>query len=269
VHDFLRELQGHLKVKTSTSYKSEKPDTPVLVTFHVSNSASPGSGHGSEIVFEDVRLYIRTESEGEIVKELGRLGPQESTAVEHRISYLDLIQLAYRIEGHASPAALFAVRSPEGYLNQQGHVDMPFEGYLTVLQEANLHKWLHGTLKGFQAPGPDTTLGEVRKQAQALRQPLEEISQTKERLQKLLSLFTSSLYSGDNKREAVIHHNRQVTSYLDEVSQAIGQLHRMLESHRTDEMGTISKDLARSLEQSALRLDQATESLKQAYLGGR
>lgn len=138
---------------------------------------------------------------------------------------------------------------------------MPVEGYITLLEETNLHEWLHDTLKGFQVPGPDTTLGDLRKQSQALSQSMGEIGNTKERLQKL-----SSLVARGKGREAIINHSRQVAAYLDEVNRAIGQLRQILESSRTETMRGTLDHLIPRLEESAVRLDQATEALKQEFV---
>lgn len=253
-----RELQRYLTVQTKTLYNGDLPDKPVLLTFTVANCASLSSPSGPEIVFEEVRLYIRTESDGEVVKELGRLGSQESVVAEHRVSYRDLIQLTHRVVGRVSPVTFLTVAS-EG-TPRQDDVNMPVVGYTTVLEETNLHKWLHDTLKGFQVPGPDTTLGDLRKQSQALLESTEEIRKTKERLQKLSSLVTPSTSKG---REAIIYHSRQVASYLDEVERAIGELRQNLESSRTETMRSTLNHLIPRLQESATRLDQATARLKQ------
>jgi hypothetical protein len=253
------ELQRYLTVETKISYISDQPDRPVLLTFTVANSASPPSPTGPEITFEEARLYIRTESDGEVVKELGRLGPRESAVAEHQVPYRDLIQLTHRVVGRVSPETFLTVAS-EG-TPRSDYVAMPVEGYVTVLEEANLHKWLHDTLKGFQVPGPDTTLGDLRKQSQALSESMGEIHKTKERLQKL-----SSLAAWGKGREAIIKHSTQVTSYLDEVQRAIGQLLQILESSKTETMRSTLDRLIPGLEQSAMRLDEATEGLKQEFV---
>lgn len=256
-----KELQRYLTVQTKISYNGDQPDRPVLLTFTVTNSSSPPSPKGPEIVFEDVRLYICTEQDGEVLKDLGRMGPQKSAVAEHQVSYSNLVQLTHRVVGRVSPETFLTVASEGAPL--QHNVNMPVEGYVTVLEETNLHKWLHDTLTGFQVPGPDTTLGDLRKQSRALSESIGEISKATERLQKLSSLVTPSTSKG---REAIINHSRQVASYLNEVAGGIGQLRQILESSQTEGMRSSLDDLTRRLEQSATRMDQATKGLKQEFV---
>jgi len=254
--EFWQQLKRHLTVETRTSFNSDQSDRPVSLTFTVTNSASPASPGSPEIVFEKVVLGIRTESDGEVVKELGRLGPQDSVVVEHQAGYRDLIHLSHYVVGRVSPETLLTVRS-EGTLRLDD-VNMPLDGYATVMEETTLHKWLNDTLKALQLPGPDTTLGELRQQSQILSESNREIRTTKERLQKLAALI------GRGKtREAVMNHSKQVVSYLDEVDRAIGQVRQNLDSGRPETLKSTLDRLIPRLEQSAVSLDQATERFKQ------
>jgi len=251
-----KELQSYLTVQTTTSFESGDSTRPVSLTFTVTNSATSRPSQGPEIIFEDVKLYIRTQSDGEVLKELGKLGPQESSVAGHQVSYGDLIQLTHRVEGRVSPETFFTVAS-EGSLHQQD-VNLPVEGYVAVLDETNLNKWLDDILKGFLVPGPDTTLGNLKEQSQALSDAIGEIRETKERLQKLSSLVTRG-----RGREATMNHNKQVTTYLDGVDRAIGQLRQILESGQTEALkGALDHQVSR-LEEPAMKLGNATEELKQ------
>lgn len=253
-----KELQSYLTVQTTTSFASGQSSRPVSLTFTVTNSATSRPPQGPEIVFEDVKLYIRTESDGEVfevLKELGRLGPQELSEAAHQVSYGDLIWLTHRLEGRVSPETFFTV-TLEGSLRQQD-VNLPVEGYISVLDKTNLNKWLDDTLKGFLVPGPDTTLGDLKEQSQALSEATGEIRETKERLQKL-----SSLVARDKNHEAAVNHSKQAVTYLDGVDRAIGELRQVLESRHTERLKGTLDHLVSRLEQSAMKLGNATEELK-------
>ena len=254
-----RELQKYLTVETTTSFDSSQSTQPVCITFRVRNSAASRLPRGPEIVFEDVKLYIRSESEGESLTKLGRLEPQESKDVDTRRSYGDLIQLVHWVVGRVSQETFFTVASEGAPL--QIDANMPFEGYVAVLRDTNLNKWLGDTLKGFQMPDPDTTLGALKEQSQALSQASGEVREVKQRLQKL-----SSMVSRGKGREISMNHNRQVSAHLDGVDKAIGHIRRIMESGQVERLKAILDDHVSRLEQSALRLEKATEELKRGFV---
>ena len=141
------------------------------------------------------------------------------------------------------------------------NVDMPIEGYVSVIEMTDLKGWLDDALKGLPIPGPDTTLGALKEQSEALSQSILEMREIKQRLQKL-----SSLVARGKGRDISMNHNKHVTAHLDAAERGASHLRRILESGQVERFKAILDDHVSRLEQSAKRLDTATEELKRGII---
>ena len=177
--DLWKSLKDQLKVEIGVNVRevSDK-NSPVEVSFTVTNGASPSSVDHPEILFENLVLTICI-PRGSHDVEVGSLSAQDSVTHTEEIPYSELIDMDYNLEGTVSPNAFLRIRKAGTHGNTVG---MTIHAYLQLFTELSIHRWLDSTIKSFPVPGPETTLGELSELGNPLREAVLEIWDTERRL---------------------------------------------------------------------------------------
>ncbi|MBI2832213.1 MAG: hypothetical protein HYX79_08155 [Chloroflexi bacterium] len=251
-------LNAYLKVDVSVS-ENELPnrDNPVLIRFVVTNSAQ-NSEDQPEILFEEVRLRVGISPDWHVEK-LTNLAGGQSFSYEHRCTYSELSKIQWNIEGRVSPATLLQFRRRPDVVPRNHQLSVG--AYVGFLGEMNIHQWLKGTLKSLAAPGPDTTLAEMKAKEDSLSKSIGEISAAVQRLQDI------SLFIRANNREEFVRHMHLAQEYLQRTIQGYGELSRSLETRRAEHFSRIREDIVSKLTTQAEQLDKATAALANKFGG--
>ena len=73
--------------------------------------------------------------------------------------------------------------------------------YLQMFEDLAVHQWLESTIREFPIPGPETTLGEMARNAEPLNQAITAIQYTEQPLGRI-----DGFVGGHQDRERVSHH---------------------------------------------------------------
>ena len=250
--DMWRTLRDYLKVDIAANTRgvSDK-DTPVTVTFRVTNSAGLPAVDTPEIVFEDVVLTVRTPT-GSREIELGSLEPAESATHETKMTFTELIEMEYDARGRVSPRAFMGVHQAGRPSGQVVLIAIPV--YLQMLEDLAVHQWLE-SVREFPLPGPDTTLGELARLGEPLDQALKEIREAGARIQKISGLVER------RQRDGITRLQKILTDYLRRTSQGIAQIAQEVRSADQQKLrGTIAT-IATRLAREAERVDEEVEAV--------
>lgn len=247
------DLSNYLKVDTDIS-QDETPDAkyPTVIRFLVTNTAQTQEDL-PEIIFEEAHLNVGVPPDWHVETAKNLAGGQ-SFSYEHHCTYDAIMKLQWFIEGRVSPAALLQFRGrPNGIIRSS---QLSIKAYFDFFNQMNIHQWLEGTLKTLDAPGPDTTLAEMKAKEDSLRNIIGEIRTSAQQLQDFLGLVNYKNY-----REDILKHRNLIQEYLNRTEREIADLIQILRTQRTDGFKKACDNTIAKLTNQGNELDKATTEL--------
>ena len=181
------------------------------------------------------------------------LEPGHSITYEYTCTYSQVPSFAARIEATVSPYRFFryyqAIRAPTTYSKPA------VLAYLRAFNDLNVHSVLHSIIEA-PKPGPDTTLGELRKLIATLTKGATDAEAIRGRL--------SSLTNIDSLGEQERSHLKRVGIYLEQVVNACERVNEALLSTESEKMASALGALY-VVQEQATALNEATEELILTY----
>ena len=155
--------------------------------------------------------------------------------------------------------------SPEAFFrgNKRGRfpssgVALSLASYVYLFNDMDVHRWLNNTLRAMPIPGPETTMSDIQSMIDSLNQPIEEIRDAQERLNRITT-FVDDV--NGQTREALVQHGNLVHPYLEEVRRDISEIRQSLGSPDSQRLSALLAQIVANLDTQAARVDEATSGL--------
>lgn len=225
---------------------------PVIIKFTVTNNGQAQEDR-PEIIFEEVQLEVSVAPD-QWIEKTENLASGQSFTYEHHCSYDAIMQMQWFIKGRISPESLLQFRRKPTSINKKEQ--FPVDAYFDFLEQLNIHKWLDNPLKSLDAPGPDTTLAEMKEKEETLTNTISEIRGS---AQQLKDFFGFVNYK--KNRDDIIPYNNQIQEYLNITEREITELIKTLKSNRPDRFETVRNNIVAKLNSSTDSLNETTNLL--------
>ena len=247
------DLSNYLRVDTNISQVEEPiAKYPVMIRFLVTNTAQTQEDQ-PEIIFEEVQLKVGMPPEWH-VETVKNLEGGQSFSYDHPCAYDAIMKLQWSIEGKISPTVLMQFRrKPKSITRNQ---QLPIKAYFEFLSQMNIHEWLEGTIRSINAPGPDTTLAEMKAKEDSLTNIVTWIRNSVQQLQDF-----SGLVDYKNYRDDILQHRNRVQEYLNRADREIGDLIQVLRTHRIEGFDSSRDRIILKLTTQSNQLNEATTEL--------
>ena len=247
------DLNNYLRVDTDIS-QDETPDAKyqTLVRFLVTNTAQTQEDK-PEIVFEEVQLKVGVPPEWN-VETANNLTSGQSFSYEHHCTYDAIMKLRWTVEGRISPATLLQFRSRPNSLTRTNQ--LPVKSYFDFLSQLNIDQWWEGTLKSLAAPGPDTTLAQMKVKEDSITSIITEMRNSAQQLQDFLGLVDSK-----SCRDDLNIHHRRFQEYVNRAQKEIAELTQVVRTHNLDGFSASRARIVERLTNQKIELDQTTTEL--------
>ncbi|MFC2039876.1 Smr/MutS family protein [Chloroflexota bacterium] len=248
------DLNNYLTVNVEV-YQDEAPDTelPAIINFTVTNNGE-ASEDRPEIIFEEVQLKVGIPPEWSI-HTATNLGSDQSFVYEHHCSYFEVVKIQWLIEGKVSPDSLlkFRRRPVKVSRNQQ----LPVKTYFDFLEQMHIQDKLEDKISSWDAPGPETTLSEMKEKENVLGDIITEIRESEAQLQEFLSFINFK-----KEREDILRHRNIYQEFLKSTERGVIDLIQVVKAKRPDGYDKLRNRVLSKLSTDIERFDNVTTELK-------
>lgn len=251
---FWKELRDHLTVKAKVETdKSGGSDPPVIIHFDIGNITPRDSDSGPDIIFEEILLRVGKHPDWHIEK-FTNLGMNQWLSYDYRCNYIDLPDISYDIEYKISVSSVF------GFQKESEKVDLKLADFsladtIKFTNSLKIHRWLDEVIKKIPEPDSNTTVGEIEKSQNIIKEVIDEVIATEQQFTRVTN--TSSGDHGDDWRsltDAVRQYLRNTASEC-----------RALETSVSGEINNVLRNTIRVLEAEATKLNNTVESIMKKH----